>query len=85
MNEEEFKRKTVNRLPKTGQAPNNYIVIPISLKLTREENKVFMEMRKSQGLSAPALVKQALRVLQMYRAGYLIDNSPKSGGCGASE
>ncbi len=66
-----------------GQAPNNFIVVPLSLKLTREEHKAFMELRKEMDLSGEALAKQGLRVLQMYRAGYLVDNSPKMGGCGA--
>lgn len=72
--------------------PDNKISIPAgarlvspSLLLIDEEYKVLQKMAKEMDLSTQGVLKQALRVLQMYRAGYLIDNSPRFGGCGACE
>lgn len=56
-------------------------LIQTHLLLTEEENNVLHKMEKEMDLSTQGVLKQALRVLQMYRAGYLVDNSPKSGGC----
>ena len=56
-----------------------------SLLLTKEESDVLGKLAKDMDLSIHSVLKQALRVLQMYRAGYLVDNSPKMGGCGACE
>ena len=47
-------------------------IISVSLRLSPSEYKRFMEMTKSQELSAPQLVKQALRVYDMYLAGLLV-------------
>lgn len=60
-------------------------LVKYSLLLTSEEGDILEEMAEEMDLSTHSVLKQALRVLQMYRAGYLIDNSPKSGGCGACE
>lgn len=56
-----------------------------SLLLDEREYTVLQEMAEEMGLSTHGVLKQGLRLLQMYRAGYLVDNSPKSGGCGACE
>lgn len=88
---EEEQRKaseSYNNIPlwmKRIEEKGRQTIIPISLRLSPSEYKRFMEMRVSQELSAPALVRQALRVYDLYLAGYLVDNSPKSGGCGACD
>jgi hypothetical protein len=53
------------------------------LLLGAKESSVLEQLSKDMDMSTQGVLKQALRVLQMYRAGYLADNSPKSGGCDA--
>lgn len=59
-----------------GRAPVQHSVL-----LTGDESDLLNKMAQEMDLSTHSVLKQGLRVLQMYRAGYLIDNSPKSGGC----
>lgn len=85
--EDELKKASIsyNNIPiwmKKIEEKGRQTIVPISLRLSPSEYKRFMEMRVSQELSAQALVRQSLRVYDMYLAGYLVDNSPKSGGCG---
>ncbi len=60
-------------------------LIQTSLLLNEEENKYLHKIAEEMEISTHGVLKQALRVLQMYRAGYLVDNSPNLGGCGACE
>lgn len=88
--EDELKKASIsyNNIPiwmKKIEEKGRQTIVPISLRLSPSEYKRFMEMRVSQELSAQALVRQSLRVYDMYLAGYLVDNSPKSGGCSACE
>ncbi len=60
-------------------------LIQAHVLLTEDEYKILEKMALEMDVPTYAVIKQGLRLLQMYRAGYLIDNSPKSGGCGACE
>lgn len=55
------------------------------LLLTGHETEELEKMAREMDLPTHAVIKQGLRVLQMYRAGYLVDNSPKFGGCGVCD
>lgn len=69
--------------------PNGNIKLSYGARLTQHhlllmehETEELNKIAKEMDLPVHAVIKQGLRVLQMYRAGYLVDNSPKSGGCG---
>jgi hypothetical protein len=67
---------------KSEQTTNNLYGTSITLMLTRDEYKSFMRMRQQEQLSAPQLVKQAIRLYELYKAGRLapvLDDLP--GGC----
>lgn len=65
--------------------PEKAKIIQTRLLLSEEENKVLHKMAEEMDMSTHGVLKQALRVLQMHRAGYLVDNNPKFGGCGVCE
>ncbi len=60
-------------------------LIQHSLILTKEESEILKEMAKEMDLTVHSVLKQGLRVLQMYRAGRLTLVLDDIGGCGACD